>query len=68
MFAEELFDFGIVIEPVNVSNYFYLTMPKKDVWSLLKRKDSPLATFDEINASHLANLAIICSRQLLIES
>lgn len=43
-------------------------MLKKDVWGLLMRKDSPLATFDEINASHLANLPIICSRQLLIES
>lgn len=63
-----LFDFGIVIEPVNVSNYYYLTMPSKEVWGLLMRKDSPLATFNVITASHLANLPIICSRQLLIES
>ncbi|OCG22181.1 LysR family transcriptional regulator [Gilliamella sp. wkB108] len=63
-----LFDFGIVIEPVNVSNYYYLNMPNNDTWGLLMRKDSPLATFNMITVSHLANLPLICSRQLLIES
>lgn len=63
-----LLDFGMVIEPVNVSKYYYLNMPSQDKWGLLMRKDSFLASCKTITASHLANLPIICSRQLLIES
>lgn len=63
-----LIDFGIVIEPVDVSKYYYLNMPSKDTWGLLMRKDSPLASRKSIEVTDLEGLPLICSRQLLTES
>jgi DNA-binding transcriptional LysR family regulator len=38
-----LIDFGIFIEPFDVSKYDYLRLPLTDTWGVLMRKDSPLA-------------------------
>ncbi|RBN42787.1 LysR family transcriptional regulator, partial [Priestia megaterium] len=38
-----LLDFGILIQPADISKYNYLNMPAKDVWGVVMRKDSPLA-------------------------
>lgn len=63
-----LIDFGIVIEPVDVSKYYYLDMPSQDTWGLLMRKDSPLANHETISVKDLLPLPIICSRQLITET
>ena len=36
-------DFGLLIEPVDVSKYSYLRMPLKDRWTVLMRQDHPMA-------------------------
>lgn len=60
-----LLDFGILIEPTNLSKYDYLTLPAKDIWGLLMPKDHPLTRKDFITAADLAGLPLICSRQIL---
>ncbi|EIT86871.1 LysR family transcriptional regulator [Fictibacillus macauensis ZFHKF-1] len=58
-----LLDFGILIQPADLSKYNYLDVPAKDVWGVVMRKDSFLAKYETINASQLLELPLICSRQ-----
>ena len=60
-----LLDFGILIQPADLSKYNYLNMPAKDVWGVVMRKDSPLASKDNIQAADLLDVPLICSRQAL---
>lgn len=38
-----LLDFGILIQPADISKYDYINIPAKDTWGVVMRKDSPLA-------------------------
>jgi DNA-binding transcriptional LysR family regulator len=60
-----LLDFGILIQPADVSKYNYIDIPAKDVWGVVMRKDSPLASKDSIQAVDLLNVPLICSRQVM---
>ncbi|WP_019392374.1 LysR family transcriptional regulator [Priestia filamentosa] len=60
-----LLDFGILIQPADLSKYNYLNIPAKDVWGVVMRKDSPLALKDAIQAVDLLNVPLICSRQAM---
>ncbi|CAH0144887.1 HTH-type transcriptional regulator CynR [Peribacillus sp. Bi96] len=60
-----LLDFGILIEPADLSKYNYINIPTKDVWGVVMRKDSPLAFKDTIQALDLLNFPLICSRQAM---
>ena len=59
-----LLDFGILIQPVDFSKYDHIPLPKKDVWGVIMRKDSPLAGKDYIVLDDLINLPLISSRQM----
>lgn len=60
-----LLDFGILIQPADVSKYNYITIPAKDVWGVIMRKDSPLAGKDTVQAMDLLQIPLICSRQAM---
>jgi len=60
-----LLDFGILIQPADVSKYNYINIPAKDTWGVVMRKDSPLARKDTIRAADLLNVPLICSRQAM---
>jgi len=60
-----LLDFGILIQPADLSKYNYLNLPDKDVWGVVMRKDSPLAFKKSIQAVDLLNVPLICSRQAM---
>ncbi|MFP5109418.1 LysR family transcriptional regulator [Neobacillus sp. C211] len=60
-----LLDFGILIQPADLSKYNYFNIPGKDVWGVVMRKDSPLAYKDSIQAVDLLNVPLICSRQAM---
>ncbi len=59
-----ILDFGLLIEPIDLSKYDYLTMPEKDVWGVIMRKDSPLANKEYVEVQDLTGLPLICSRQM----
>lgn len=63
-----LLDFGILIQPADISKYNYINIPAKEVWGVVMRKDSPLAVKDTIQAVDLLNVPLICSRQVLKQS
>jgi DNA-binding transcriptional LysR family regulator len=60
-----LLDFGILIQPADISKYDYINLPAKDVWGVVMLKDSPLATKEVINRKDLLNVPLICSRQAM---
>lgn len=60
-----LIDFGILVEPADLSKYNYLRLPQKDSWGLLMRKDSPLAKKEFITPKDLDNIPIIRSKHTM---
>ncbi len=58
-----LLDFGVLVEPVDVSRYNSLCLPAKDTWGLILRRDHPLAERETIRREDLAGVPLIVSRQ-----
>ena len=57
-----LIDFGIMIEPADLSKYEYVRLPLTDTWGVLMRKDSPLAEREYIIPENLSDLPLILSK------
>lgn len=57
-------DFGILIQPIDLSKYDHLPFPEKDVWGVLMRKDSPLASKEVVTLEDIKDLPIFASRQM----
>lgn len=63
-----LLDFGIVIEPADKQKYDYIRLPDTDVWGVLMRKDSPLASQSLIRPEDLIDKSLIISRQTAVSN
>lgn len=63
-----LIDFGLLVGPTDISKYDYIRLPMKDLWSVLMRKDSPLAEKETIPAEDLWDKPLIISHQASINS
>ena len=59
-----LLDFGILIQPTDISKYEYLSLNSYDTWGLVMRKDSELAKKDFITIDDLMDIPLIASRQV----
>lgn len=59
-----LLDFGILIQPVDVSKYDHITLPEKDVWGVIMRKDNPLSQKKNIKLEDLLKVSLLASRQM----
>lgn len=60
-----LLDFGILIQPADISKYDYINIPAKDTWGVVMPKNSPLAKKNLIRKEDLLNIPLICSRQAI---
>ena len=60
-----LLDFGILIQPGDISKYDCINIPAKDTWGVAMRRDSPLAVKEVIRKEDLLNVPLICSRQVI---
>lgn len=58
-----LLDFGIVFGEVDLTKYNSIKIPAKDVWGVLMRKDSPLASKEAISPEDLWDKPLILSQQ-----
>lgn len=63
-----LIDFGVFIEPFDVSKYEHLRLPLYDTWGVIMHKDSPLAEKEFITPEDLWDKPLICSEQSLGKS
>lgn len=59
-----LIDFGILVEPADLTKYDYFRLPQKDTWGIIMRSDSALAKKEYITPEDLYDLPIIGSRHL----
>ena len=59
-----LIDFGVLIQPIDLSKYDNITLPEKDLWGVIVRKDSPLAKKEKIMLDDLKSVPVIASRQM----
>ena len=62
-----LLDFGICIEPANMSKYDLIKLPTTDRWGVLMRKDDPLAQKKTIAPEDLLQRKIIATNQAMAE-
>lgn len=63
-----LIDFGILVDPADITKYDYLPLPESDIWGLIMKNYSPLAKKEHITKTDLLNLPLICSRQSLSDN
>lgn len=63
-----LLDFGLLIEPADLSKYEFLRLPVTDTWGVLMRKDAPLASKDCISPSDLRGVPLAISKHALNRS
>ena len=59
-----ILDFGILIQPVDISRYNSLALPVRDTWGLILRKDHPLVKKKSIRPADLADLPLLLSKQI----
>ena len=64
---EGLIDFGIFIEPTDLSRYEFFRLPVEDRWGVLMRRDSPLAQRECVTADDMKGLPLIRSRHSLAD-
>lgn len=62
-----LLDFGILIQPADISKYDYINIPAKDTWGVVMRKDSPLSQKASIQKEDLLTVPLIFSRQAMMQ-
>lgn len=62
-----LLDFGLLIQPADISKYDYFNIPARDTWGVIMRKDIPLEKKETIRKEDLLNVPLICSRQVISE-
>ena len=60
-----LLDFGILIQPADLSKYDYVNLPEKDVWGVITRRDGPLASRSVIRREDLLDRPLLLSRQVI---
>lgn len=62
-----LLDFGLLLEPVDISKYDYIRIKEKEKWGLLMRTDSLLASKPYITRDDLLGIPIITTDRLPLQ-
>ncbi len=58
-----LLDFGVLLQPVDIARYDSISLPVKDTWGVLMRRDHPLANRGSVTPDDLRHQELICSRR-----
>jgi len=59
-----LLDFGVTMKPTDLSKYNSISLPDKDVWGIVMRKDSKLAEKEFVTFEDVENVPLILSRKV----
>lgn len=62
-----LVDFGLLMEPVDISRYNFLRMKQKETWGIIIKDDSPLAGKEKITAEDLTKVPLISAKRELVQ-
>ncbi len=56
-------DFGLMLEPVEISKYHFIRLPLREKWCVLMRRDSPLAEKERITPADLAGVPLMIAKR-----
>lgn len=56
-------DFGLMLEPVEISRYHFIRLPLGEKWCALMRKDSPLAQKEKITPADLVGAPLMLAKR-----
>lgn len=62
-----LLDFGLLLEPVDISKYDYVRMKEREKWGLLMKADNPLAAKPYITKEDLVGIPLITTDRLSLQ-
>lgn len=54
-----LLDVGLISEPIDIQKFDFISMPEKEQWGLLVRKDSPLSQKEYIEPKDLLEIPLV---------
>lgn len=63
-----MLDFGLLLEPADLTGCDFIRLPVTDHWGVLMRSDEPLAARPYIQPGELLQLPLLCSAQHMIEN
>ncbi len=63
-----LLDFGLLLEPIDITKYDYLRMPAKEKWGLFLRSDNPLANKEYVTKDDLQSIPLITTDRLSLQN
>ena len=58
-----LLDFGVLLEPVDISQYDYIRLHERDRWGILMQSGAPLAEKEEVTLADLEDIPIITTNR-----
>lgn len=58
-----LLDFGVLLDPVDISEYNFIHLPNTDSWAVLMPENHPLAKKAEITAKDLAGVPLVMAQR-----
>lgn len=56
-------DFGLMLEPVEISKYHFIRLPRKEKWCVLMRRDSPLAKKEAVTPADLVGVPLMLAKR-----
>jgi Transcriptional regulator len=60
-----LLDFGFLVDQVDPQKYEHFTLPVKDTWGVIMRRDSPLAKLKAVRPQDIRDKPLLCAQQML---
>lgn len=63
-----LLDFGMLMEPVDISKYEFIRLPQKEQWGVYVREDSKLALKEYVTPKDLADIPLIMVKRDIVKS
>lgn len=62
-----LLDFGLLLEPIDITKFDYIRMKEKEKWGLLLRADHPLAAKEHITKEDLQSEPLITTNRISLQ-
>lgn len=63
-----ILDMGVLLEPIDMTKFEFIRLPKKERWVVLMRADDPLAKKEAVAAKDLLGLPLIIPRRSNVQS
>jgi len=63
-----MLDFGLLVEPTDLTGYDFIRLPVTDHWGVLMRSDNPMASKSFITPEDLMKMPVLTSAQHMMEN